>query len=81
MCNSAVASRLMNYSKPDREKLAVLYWRTAIPYEIYQSNKKEVRNIFEEAGILYQPEYIYFKEIPPKHINYERGNKNDSRRN
>ncbi|OQO71243.1 hypothetical protein BH747_04050 [Enterococcus villorum] len=68
VCNSAIASRLMNYSKLDQEKLAVLYWKTAMPYEIYRSNKEKVLNIFERIGILYQPEYVYFKEIPSKHI-------------
>ncbi|MFQ9320735.1 MAG: DUF4433 domain-containing protein [Enterococcus durans] len=81
VCNSAIASRLMNYSKLDRKKLAVLYWDTAMPYEIYKTNKEEVHNIFEENGIIYQPEYVYFKEIPTKYINMKEVREYDISRN
>lgn len=66
--NSAIASRLVNYSSEDRDRLASFYWQTGLPYEDYKSNEDVLKQIFNISRLLYQPEYVYFENIEPSAI-------------
>lgn len=66
--NSAIASRLNNYSEKGQRVLAEFYWKSAIIAKKFLDNRKEIENSFSSISMKYQAEFVYFSSISPRYI-------------